>query len=30
MRLLRTLTPCKARYPVSYKLKCACGTIKSF
>ena len=30
MRVLRTLMPRKARHPVSYKLKRACGAIKSF
>ena len=30
MRVLRTMMPRKARNPVSYKLKRACGAIKSF
>ncbi len=30
MRVLRTLMPRKTRHPVSYKLKRACGAIKSF
>ena len=30
MRVLRTLMPRKAHHPVSYKLKRACGAIKSF
>ena len=30
MRVLHTLMPRKVRHPVSYKLKRACGAIKSF